>query len=69
MDKVFGVIREGNQADVGIFELQDGAFEYHDTYGHTLHATKRLAPLQTLYAGATLEAPGRSFRMYDFMMK
>jgi len=28
-----------------------------------------LAPLQTLYAGATLEAPGRSFRMYDFMMK
>jgi predicted amidohydrolase len=69
MDKVFGVIREGNQADIGFFEWQEGAYEYHDTYGNTLHATKRLAPLQTLYAGATLEAPRRSFRMYDFMMK
>lgn len=69
MDKVFGVIREGNQADLGIFELQEGAFEYRDTYGNTLQATKRLAPLQTLYAGRTLEAPRRSVRMYDFVTK
>ena len=69
MDKVFGVIREGNQADLGVFELLDGAFEYHDTYGNTLHATKRLAPLQTLYAGRILEAPRRSVKMYEFMRK
>jgi dihydroorotase len=69
MDKVFGVIREGRQADLGIFELQDGAFEYHDTYGNTLQATKRLAPLQTLYAGRVLEAPRRSIKMYEFVTK
>lgn len=69
MDKVFGVIREGNQADLGIFELQDGAFVYHDTYGNTLQATKRLASLQTLYAGRILEAPRRSVKMYEFVTK
>jgi dihydroorotase len=69
MDKVFGVIREGNQADLGIFEEQDGAFEYHDTYGNTLQATKRLAPLQTLYAGRILEAPRRSVKLYEFVTK
>jgi dihydroorotase len=69
MDKVFGVIREGNQADLGIFELQEGSFAYRDTYGNTLHATRRLAALQTLYAGKILEAPRRSVRMYDFVTK
>jgi dihydroorotase len=69
MDKIFGVIQEGNQADLGIFELQEGAFEYHDTYGNILHATKRLAALQTLCAGRILEPPRRSVRMYDFMTK
>jgi dihydroorotase len=69
MDKVFGVIREGNQADLGIFELQEGAFEYHDTYGNTLHATKRLMALQTLCAGRILEAPRRSVKVYDFVTK
>jgi len=69
MDRVFGVIREGNQADLGIFELQEGAFEYRDTYGNTLRATKQLAALQTLYAGRILESPRRSLRMYDFVAK
>lgn len=69
MDQVFGVIREGNQADVGVFELQEGTFEYHDTYGNTLRATKRLAALQTLYAGRILEAPRRTVRTYDFASK
>lgn len=69
MDKVFGIIRTGNRADLGIFELQEGAFEYHDTYGNTLQATKRLAPLQTIYAGKILEAPRRSVKLYEFMRK
>jgi len=69
MDGIFGVIRKGNQADLGVFELQDGAFEYRDTYGNTLQATKRLAALQTLYAGRILEAQRRSVRMYDFVTK
>lgn len=69
MDKIFGVIREGNQADLGIFELQDGPCVYHDTYGNTLQATKRLASLQTLYAGRILEAPRRSVKMYEFVTK
>ncbi|HSB79150.1 MAG TPA: amidohydrolase family protein [Candidatus Methylomirabilis sp.] len=69
MDKVFGIIRTGNQADLGIFELQEGAFDYHDVYANTLQATKRLAPLQTLYAGKILEAPRRSVKMYEFMAK
>ena len=68
-DNVFGVIREGNQADLGIFELQEGVFEYRDTYGNTIQATNRLVPLQTLYAGRTLEAPRRPIRMYDFVTK
>jgi dihydroorotase len=69
MDKVFGVIREGNQADLAIFELQEGAFDYRDTYGNTLRATKRLAALQTFYAGRILDASQRSLRMYDFVTK
>jgi dihydroorotase len=69
MDQLFGAIREGNQADLGIFELQEGAFEYGDTYGQTLQATRQFAPLQTLYAGRILEAPRRSVTMYDFVTK
>ena len=69
MDTCFGVIREGNQADLGIFELQEGAVEYRDTYGNTLQATRRLMPLQTLYAGRILDAPRRSVTVYDFVTK
>lgn len=69
MDKRFGVIREGNQADLGIFELQEGAVEYRDTYGNALQATRRLVPHQTLYAGRILEAPRRSVKIYDFVTK
>ena len=44
-------------------------FEYHDPYGNTIQATKRLTPLQTLYAGRILEAPRRSVKMYEFVTK
>ena len=64
--KRFGVIRAGNQADLGIFELQEGAVEYRDTAGNILQATRRLVPHQTLYAGRILDAPRRSVTMYDF---
>jgi len=69
MDTRFGVIREGNQADLGVFEVQEGTCEYRDTYGNVLQATKRLVPLQTLYAGRVLEPPRRPFRVYDFVTK
>ena len=69
MDGIFGVIRKGNQADLGVFELQDGAFEYRDTYGNTLQAANRLIALQTFYAGRVLEAPRRSVTLYDFVTK
>ena len=38
-------------------------------YGNTLQATKRLVPLQTLYAGRILEAPRRAVKLYDFVTK
>jgi len=61
---VAGALRVGTPADIGIFELEEGDFEYKDTYGNSVKAQRRLAPRETFIDGrkppekAPIPAPG-----------
>lgn len=62
-----GVLREQGPADIGIFELQEGAFTFHDYDGNTLEATQRLVAEQTYRLGERLLAPERETEVPDFL--
>ncbi|MCL2780493.1 MAG: amidohydrolase/deacetylase family metallohydrolase [Actinomycetia bacterium] len=46
-----GTLRPGAQADVAIFELEPGSFEFHDTFGGVRIGSHRLRNVRTLIAG------------------
>lgn len=46
-----GTLRPGAVADVAVFELQEGAFDYEDAHGQHITGRHRFAPVLTLRAG------------------
>jgi len=68
-EKEFGILSEGSDADIGIFELRDGNFSFSDTYGNTIQAEKRLVPLATIRKGVILAPNERETVKYDFVIK
>jgi dihydroorotase len=50
-----GTLAVGARADVGNFELQEGAFEFHDTVGDAKRGTRRLVNVATLIGGREME--------------
>jgi dihydroorotase len=51
-----GTIREGGPADVSIFELVQGDFEFVDSGGKRRQGSQRLLPVSTVRAGVVFEA-------------
>lgn len=64
-----GTLSEGSDADIGIFELRDGTFDFSDTYGNSLRASRRLVPLTTFRKGVMLPVSSRETMRYDFVAK
>ena len=46
-----GTLRPGAEADVSVFEVQDGSFTFTDSYGKTRQGSQKLAPVVTVRAG------------------
>ncbi len=46
-----GTLQPGSVADVAVFELQEGAFDYEDAHGQRLTGRHRFVPVLTLRAG------------------
>ena len=46
-----GTLRPGADADVAVFELETGSFEFHDTFGEVRRGNTRLRNVRTLVAG------------------
>ncbi len=46
-----GTLRPGAVADIAVFELEEGEFEFHDADGNTLGGRHRLTPYLTVRAG------------------
>jgi dihydroorotase len=46
-----GALRPGAAADVAVFEIQDGTFDFVDTDGNHLTGTRRLRALLTVRDG------------------
>lgn len=46
-----GTLRPGAVADVAVFALETGSFEFEDAHGQRLTGARRLAPVLTLRAG------------------
>src|SRR3989304_597596 len=46
-----GTLRPGAAADVAVFDLEEGAFDFEDADGHTLAGRRRLAPYLTIKDG------------------
>jgi dihydroorotase len=58
-----GTLREGAEADVAVFSLQEGDFKFHDTVGQQRIGHQKLNPVATiksgrLYGSATIPVPG-----------
>jgi len=58
-----GTLREGAEADVSVFSLQEGDFSFADSLGHRRVGHQKLSPLATikagrLYGSATIPVPG-----------
>jgi dihydroorotase len=49
--KGLGTVTEGAEADVAVFSLQEGRFEFKDSLGEKRTGTKRLVPVATVKAG------------------
>jgi dihydroorotase len=50
-----GTLAPGAQADVGVFDLEQGHFEFHDTVGDTRIGTRRLVNIATVIGGREVE--------------
>ncbi len=48
---VIGTLRNGADADIAVFDMKEGDFEFHDTDGNTVRSTKRLVAALTLKEG------------------
>jgi len=58
-----GTLREGAEADVSVFSLQEGDFSFADSMGHRRVGHRKLSPVATvksgrLYGSATIPVPG-----------
>jgi dihydroorotase len=58
-----GTLREGAEADVAVFSLQEGDFSIADSLGQRRVGHRKLTPVATvksgrLYGAATLAVPG-----------
>lgn len=51
-----GTLREGAEADVAVFSLDEGRFELTDSVGQKRIATRKLTPVATVRAGVVHEA-------------
>ena len=50
-----GTLAPGARADIGIFDLREGSFEFHDTAGDTRSGTQRLVNVATVIGGRETE--------------
>jgi len=69
LGRTTGRIAPGLEADLALCELQEGRFDYADTYGHTVRGTQRLVPLETFRRGRRLEPLLRRTRRYGFVIQ
>jgi dihydroorotase len=58
-----GTLREGAEADIAVFSLQEGDFSFADSMGHRRIGHRKLTPVATvkagrLYGAATVPVPG-----------
>lgn len=69
LDPRAGCLCVGSDADIGVFEWEEGAIEYADSYGNRATAQGRLKHWQTLRRGVALQPPARKMVAYEFLMK
>jgi dihydroorotase len=58
LDKQLGTLRPGTIADIAVFELQEGAFEFVDSYQNQRRGTQRLVNVVTVKDGQIWQASG-----------
>ena len=46
-----GSLAVGRRADIAVFRIEDGSYDYIDAFGHTERATRRFAPVLTVNGG------------------
>jgi dihydroorotase len=49
--KGLGTLREGSEADVAVFSLEEGKFEFRDALGEMRTGNRKLTPVATVKAG------------------
>ena len=54
MEDRLGTLRSGTVADVSVFELQEGCYQYQDTTGEVRAGTQKLVPAAVLRAGESI---------------
>ena len=52
-----GTLRVGATGDVAVLRLEEGDFLFTDSYGGTVHGTRRLVPVHTIKGGHLVRAP------------
>ena len=50
-EDTLGSLEPGRRADVAVFRIEDGTFDYTDAFGHTERASRRFAPVLTVNGG------------------
>lgn len=54
LDDQVGSLREGSNADIAVFQVEEGEFEFSDSFDGKMTGSKRLRPLLTLIGGEVL---------------
>ena len=62
-----GSMEAGKVADIAVFRLEEGDWEYEDFFGNSIRSAKRLTPVMTLKAGEVLEPLQRKAESWDFV--
>ena len=50
-EDTLGSLAPGRVADIAVFRIEDGTFDYTDAFGHTERAGQRFAPVLTVNGG------------------
>ena len=56
LQEQIGSLRVGMKADVAVFSLEEGAFEFVDSYGNAIPGTRRLVNTATIKDGRVWQA-------------
>ena len=66
LESEFGSLELGRRADIAVFRIQSGSYDYTDAFGHTERAAQQFVPVLTVNGGDIVRPDEVSIRLRPY---